>query len=683
MMTIQPTSENLASETENKAATMLPSEAADIVSWVRKKYTKCKDQRTKFEKQWYTNLAFYFGKQNIAVLDHKTTGIRVVTPNAPYWRARPVVNKIRPVVRKERAKLLSTEPTAYVIPASSEDKDMFAAQAGESIWRSLYDQENLHGVFTSAVFWVSITGSGFVKVWWDPEGNDEFNSMPGKIAYESVTPFHLFFPDMEQTDLEKQEFVIHASLKSVDAAKFAYPDVGELKPTATSEAIMDTGFMHLIGADDPPLESVEIIECWIKPGQCAKFPTGAMITVVGEKLAQYVEGWPYLHGKYPFAMIRHIDTGGFYGDSIVTDLISPQREYNRTRGQIIESKNRMSKPQLLAPKGSVNPSSITTEPGQVILYRAGFNPPQPLPLQNLPNYVLDELERIKADMDDISGQHDVSRGGVPPGVTAATAISYLQEQDDTMLSLTMRNVERAVEKVAHLTLNYVVQYWDAQRMVKVTGADGSFDVVAFMGADLNQNTDIRIERDSALPTSRAAKQAFLMDLMKMGFIDPNRGLELMEVGGLNKLYDQMNLDKRHAQRENIRLQQMDEMQAGMFMENVSFYKAQAERDPEGMPRNPETGEPLPEPPMPPNTTVNTWDNHMVHIQAHNDFRKTQSFEVLPDPIKAVFEAHVKQHEMVVQQQMMMQAGLAQGGESGTLPNQPVESSATIRNEGAE
>lgn len=683
-MTMQPTSENLGSETESKVPNMSPSEAADIVSWVRKKYTKCKDQRTKFEKQWYTNLAFYFGKQNIVIIENKTTGLRVVTPKAPYWRARPVINRIRPTVRKERAKLLSTEPTAFVVPASSEDKDMFAAQAGESIWRALYDQKNLHNVFSTAVFWLSITGTGFVKTWWNSEANDEFNSVPGDIEYLAVSPFHLFFPDMEQQELEKQEFVIHASLKSIEAAKFEYPELGELKPTASSESIMDTGFMHLIGADDPPLESVEVIECWIKPGQCAKFPMGAMITVVGDKLAQYVEGWPYLHGKYPFAMIRHIDTGGFYGESIITDLISLQLEYNRTRGQIVESKNRMAKPQLIAPKGSINPNSITTEPGQVILYRAGFNKPEPLPLQNLPNYVLEEIERIKLDMDDISGQHEVSRGGVPPGVTAATAISYLQEQDDTMLSITMRSVERAVEKIAHLTLNYVVQFWDAQRMVKVTGADGSFDVVSFMGADLNQNTDIRIEKDSALPTSRAAKQAFLMDLMKMGFISPDRGLELMEVGGLNKLYDQMNIDKRQAQRENIRLQQMDEQQATMYSEAATFYQTQANASPDGVAVNPQSGEPIPPPPMPPNTSANTWDNHQVHIQTHNDFRKTQSFEVLPDSVKAVFEAHVAQHESAIQQQMM-QAALAQqqmGGEGGTLPNQPVESSATIRNEGA-
>lgn len=53
-----------------------------------------------------------------------------------------------------------------------------------------------------------------------------------------------------------------------------------------------------------------------------------------------------------------------------------------------------------------------------------------------------------------------------------------------------------------------------------------------------------------------------------------------------------------------------------------------------------TGLPLAQGPLVP---VNTWDNHQVHIEVHNRFRKTQAFEVLSDPIKRQFELHVQMH----------------------------------------
>jgi len=167
-------------------------------------------------------------------------------------------------------------------------------------------------------------------------------------------------------------------------------------------------------------------------------------------------------------------------------------------------------------------------------------------------------------MEDISGQHEVSKGQTPPGVSAATAISYLQEQDESMLSVAYDSLEEGIEKVAFETLSLVSQFWDTSRMVKVVGLDGSFEVMAFKGSDLRGNNDIRVEAGSALPTSKAAKQAFIMDLMKMGFIDPSKGLEVMEIGGINKIYDEIQVDVREAQRENIKMSRVTQQQIEEF-----------------------------------------------------------------------------------------------------------------------
>ena len=213
---------------------------------------------------------------------------------------------------------------------------------------------------------------------------------------------------------------------------------------------------------DAKRSNVLCIDIWVKPGTSKLLPDGGMLTTIGGQIIQAWEGWPYQHNQFPFAKLDYISSGRYYGEALVTDLIPLQREYNRTRGQIIEAKNRMAKPQLMAPRGSIEPNMITTEPGQVILYQPGFNPPQPLPLTPLPSYVINELEVIKTDFQDISGQHDISKGQVPPGVTSATAISYLQEQDDSMRATAFDNLEEAIEKIGFQTLSYANQYWDTE-----------------------------------------------------------------------------------------------------------------------------------------------------------------------------------------------------------------------------
>ena len=60
----------------------------------------------------------------------------------------------------------------------------------------------------------------------------------------------------------------------------------------------------------------------------------------------------------------------------------------------------------------------------------------------------------------------------------------------------------------------------------------------------------------------------------------------------------------------------------------------------------QTGMPLQPPDLVP---VNTWDNHAVHIEVHNRFRKSQGFEMLSPDHKDLFEAHVQKHAMALNQ----------------------------------
>jgi hypothetical protein len=426
--------------------------------------------------------------------------------------------------------------------------------------------------------------------------------------------------------------VIHAQVKNNAWIK----QIFNVDPSGTANVdSVDTQMQAVMGINrnENKKDQSIILEIWVKPGYLPELPNGGMFTIVGSQIVQGLDRWPYDHGQYPFTKLDSVPTGKFYTSSVVEDLIPLQKELNRSRAQLIESKNRMSKPQLVAEKGTVDARKITTEPGLVIEYAVGFQPPQPLPLQNLPSYVTEEIDRLYTDISDLSGQHEVSNGSTPPGVTAATAISFLQEQDESLIAPHYTSIEEGIEKVASQCLNYVKKYWDEKRTIKIVGIDGSFDVQTFKGADLRNNNDVRVEAGSALPTSRAAKQAFIMDLMKMGFIPPQDGLEIMEIGGLNRIYERIQVDKRQAQRENLKMRVITEQD---IIEQVQGWQTD----------NPNAVDPISKAPLSPPliVPVNTYDNHAIHIEIHNQYRKSQNFEMVDPVVRALFEEHVNQHQ---------------------------------------
>lgn len=581
----------------------------ELVSWANTEYRKIKNARRSIERQWYTNLAFYFGKQNIAIASTPAspTGFKLTVPKAPPWRVRLIINKVRSIIRTELAKIVAQKPRFYVVPRTSEDEDLTAARVGEQIFDSVYSDKKIKVILRRAEWWTSICGTGFLKDYWDPNKKDSQGNV-GDFCIEPATPFHVFVPDFDTEELEEQPFILHVTTKSVDWVRSTYPQFGgkvEANVNAASD-LLDDSFMGMIGAQSPNSKNAVLcIEAWIKPKGHRLFPQGGMFQIVGDKLVYFTRTYPYKHGEFPFSKLEGIPSGKFYGTSIIEDLIPLQREYNRTRSQIIENKNRMAKLQLMAPRGSIEVQKITSEPGQVILYTPGFNPPTPLPLQNLPPYVLQEIQNLQQDMDDISGQHEISRGQNPAQVTAATALSYLQEQDDTKLSGTIESLEAGIEKLGKHILSYASQYWTEARLVRVMGKDGSFDAHVYKAADLGGNNDLRVEAGSALPTSKAAKQAFLMDLIKLGAIPINDALQVLDIGGVEKVYEDYLTDVRQAQRENLR------MAAGQ--------------------------------PVPPNE----FDNHQVHITVHNKFRKSQQYETLDKKAQENFQQHVELHKSAV------------------------------------
>lgn len=643
----------------------------ELVAWVKSNYDKMKTNRQRTRRQWDFNLEMYGGNQFITEVTGDNSISRLQTPKATKSRNRNVTNRIRPLIRTEITKQTSQKATVTVVPASGEDDDLFAAQNGESVWSFLYDHLHVQWTMERNAFWTSTCGNGFVKTWWDASKKDamfkNIMGMPtvGNIRIAPVTPYNLFVPDLLIEDIEDQCHVFEAYTRTVEWANAFFG--GNFAPTITGKTeIFESSYFQSSGDSDSEPDSVLIIEAYVKPGSYKRLPEGGLITVCADQLVGFVEGIWYTHEEYPYAHTKHVMTGKFYGVSVLDDINSLQKEYNATRRQIIESKNRMARPQLLAPIGSMNIEKYTSEPGLIVPYKPALGKPEPLQIQPIPNYVLEEVERIISDMEDISGQHQVSRGMAPgQGVVAATAIAFLQEKDDAIISTTMSSIEQSISKIARQALTLAVDYWDLPRIIRVAGTDRSFDSFVLKGSDIANALDVRVEPGSALPESKAARQAFLMDLVQVGAITPQQMLDMMEIGGVQNLVDRMRIDMRVAQRENLRMKRLTP-------QDIADWNQQMMEDALiGAPgtRDPNTGTPTIDPMLiatyPPKIPVNKWDNHEVHITTHNNYRKSQEFELLSDEVKDQFEKHIMIHEnYVFMKTMNPEFGMAQQG----IPN---------------
>jgi hypothetical protein len=656
-----------------------------LSDWAQANYIKCKSDITPIRNQWYINLAFFKGDQYVALLRGKLTR----APNVP-GRVRMVINKIRPAVRTEISRLTSQKPQASVVPASSEEEDIQSAEAGKNLWEYVYETKDIAKAFADAAFWVSTCGLGYVKTIWDSDADDYEAPNPetqepseGDICVTAPTPFNIMVPNSLELDIQRQPYILHVYTMSIEEAKDRWPDVitpDHTPNVVSTNEIMETRYLNLVGAEETAKpDSCLIIEAWVKEGATNLLPEGGMFITCDRRVVySSLEGLPYDHGDFPFTKLENVPSGTYWTTSVLEDLIPIQKEINRARSQLIENRNSTAKSGYFVQRGSIDVTKWTSRPGQLVEINPGFKEPVPIQVPTMPGYLKDEQQYYSEDFEDISGQHQVSKGQAPSGVTAATAINFLQERDDSYMAPVYKSFERGIQAVAKQVLELCVQFWDEARLVRSVGPNNAISVHLLKGADIKTGTDIRIESGSVLPVSKSAKNAMFMDMITRGIIPEDKGLELMELPNMQSYYEEADADKRAAHRENTVFQTMDPeqvkttlgirdvMKQQFLMQNGMQNEQQARSNPTLA----QTVDKFDAPIVP----VNDWDDDDQHIQAHGLFLKSQTYQTL-DPIvqkeaKAHYDAHIAKKQQKMLSQMMMGGTAGGGGQGGPTQGAP-------------
>ena len=196
-------------------------------------------------------------------------------------------------------------------------------------------------------------------------------------------------------------------------------------------------------------------------------------------------------------------------------------------------------------------------------------------------------------------------------------------------------------------LERIRKEYTTQRMLKIMGDEGEFQVFEFKGTDLRNNTDIVVRRESSLPDSRTDRETKILRKYELGLYgsieDPKVRRSVMRMiddVAANSLYEPDRLDERIAERENHIL-----MQAEGMDENAAV------------------------------SMVNQYDNHVIHEEIMTKFRKSTDYQKLKYSeneedqqkfmeMEARFDAHndvhkkfiAEQQEALLQQQIMLQEG---------------------------
>lgn len=636
-------------ETEQFVAPAHSSEEARILDLVQRRFASAKRLRRSRELTWYLDLAFYIGDQYAHLADDKTqilTGAK--DSKVPKHRVRAVSNKVAPACDHLVAQLTRSMPTLRASPQTEDPEDNDAATLSTSVLTHEWRRMDLTLLDHDIKTWKTITGTAGLWLRWNgmlgPMKRD--GSGPrGEIEPIVVTPFNMY-PDPSAS--RNIRWFIHASEEDVDEIKDQFPERAHL---ISPDSGVREGSSHyerrlraMMGAtlgfanEMMPTENTCTVMTYWSP-RSREHPNGLMAICTSSALLWAGDNpWAHFGQDWcPIEIFRHKAlSASFWGKGAVSDAIPIQKERNRTLSQIIEHRNRVTGGRYWIPRGCrVNVNAMTDAPSEKVwytpappevgggrAYRPEREDPPPLPAGLF--RLLDTLAR---EIEDCFSYHEVSKGQAPPGVKSGVAIEQLQEKDEAPnVPVSIRD-NVAWSRVGRRILALVQDQWDEERTIQVHGDDGYEELVAFKGMDIPGSMDVEVDADTLLPITRAGRIAALTDFAERGILSPMEVREALfgGFGTVRAAINRASLDVRKQKREIRRMCR---------------------------------GEWAP---------VDNFDDHMQHLMALNQFRKSPRFELVRgkeilvadaagqpqgvSTIGAMFEAHARAHGVILAMQM--------------------------------
>ena len=472
----------------------------------------------------------------------------------PSYRSRPVSNFIFSLVETAIAWLTELRHKIIVDPMGPEDEPIakdLEKIISDYLWHECQVPRRLKRMYRSAL----IRGRGFLKVSWDAMKLTAAGNL-GEVAVDYV-PWHEIYLDPAAHDIEEARFICHVRDVPLSELARRFPEHAPyMKPAPGADespsfvAVSDP--TKPVFMDDMPHPytqgQVQVIEVWLredskelqaefaarKDKPAARwadrlYKRGRLIIVAGDVLL-YDGPPPYIVRRegdvFPFvSMSAYEDDNNVWDLSEVSQIESPQRVINMLEARMVDWARQVANtPWIKDANSGVKAEDLTNEEGLVITKNPGTevrrDPPPPFPA-----FIFQLYLQMMRNMEIITGMHDVTQGRRPTGITAAAAIAQLREAAQARIRDKARHAEQAVERLAQLMLNRVLQFYGPERMVRVLGEGGRAEWRSVSPLQIQIGVDLRLIPGTSLEMNEALRMQMAREFFQVGIIDRQAALE--------------------------------------------------------------------------------------------------------------------------------------------------------------
>ena len=453
-----------------------------------------------------------------------------------------------------------------------EPNDVSEAEKLTSIIPCVLDICKFKEVYSSCWWYKLKNGTACYGVFW----NNTLNGGLGDIEIKQIDLLNLSWqPGI--SDIQDSKYLFYSYF--MDKEKFADTYGKDKLPQSADILSVDT---YDGKSRDEYLESVLVVDAYYKKNNAVH-----LIKFSGENILEQTEGderYPkglYEHGLYPFVfdvMYPNIDSPAGFGvidvvknpqayidkmDELIADncaVIGKTRYFIKDSGGVNEDEFADLNKPFVHVEGSLDERNILQIKGDA------------LP-ESVNNWRKDKINELK----EVIGNRDFQQGGTSNGVTAASAITVLQQSGDKLSRDMIASSYNAYKRIVNICVELIRQFYDIERHFRIIGNDGDYEYTTYNNANIKaevlgdaQNEqyfrlpefDISLVVQKSNPITKEQQNQTIMQLWGAGFFNPQMidysilALNCMQFEGREELVKSL----QELKQQNMQMQQQMQSQ---------------------------------------------------------------------------------------------------------------------------
>ena len=360
----------------------------------------------------------------------------------------------------------------------------------------------------------------------------------GDISIRKTNILNLFWePGVD--DIQESENVFYAHLENNDRLEQQYPQlVGKLKNAAlkTNEYRKD----DTVPADGKSVVVDWYYHVWEGPKKVLHFCQFVNDEILFSTEEQGMTEGLYADGDYPFVLDALFPVEGSPAGYGYIDIgRDAQSDIDTLNQAMVQNAVVTSTPRhFIRGDGAVNEEEFAdwSKPFVHVNGNLGEDSIRQVYVNGIQGSAMNMMQQKIDELKFVTGNTDINNGGVPSGVTAASAIAALKEDSGRSSKDSTKAAYRSYTKLVNLVIERIRQFYDMPRQFRIIGAGGQETFVEYNNARLQMqqmtggmgleaglrkpvfDIDVRAQRENAY--TKMSQNELAIQFMQLGVFNP-------------------------------------------------------------------------------------------------------------------------------------------------------------------